>query len=189
MGKLYCEHLDNRNYCDIDGHKVSDFQWENKCSYNYGNGCAVKENSNAGGCFITTITCNILGKEDNDPVMEGLRNFRNEILQKQDKYSDVLKMYDSIGPKICCNLFHDNNKTDKAEKLYSKLERFVELINESEYEKAAKSYVVMTLRLVSEYGIQKMYRNIRDNNFGYNEGEFNQATAGHGKKVAKTLDL
>ena len=57
---------------------------------------------------------------------------------------------------------------ENVEELYSRIRRFVELINNSEYEKAANSYIIMTLKLVSKYGMQKEYRNIRDNNFGYN---------------------
>ena len=46
----------------------------------------------------------------------------------------------------------------------------------------------MTLKLVKEYGLDNMYRNIRDNNFGYKDNEFDITKAGHGKKVVKTLD-
>lgn len=191
----YCKHYEqgsgwfSSDYCNVSGKSEtipsSYFQY---CKN--GGGCPwyEREYGTSGGCFITTVTCGILGKDDHDPVMDSLRKFRDEILQKQDKYSDILKIYDSIGPRISCNLNHDEKREEKAEALYSKLERFVELIDKSEYEKAAKSYVVMTLRLVSQYGMQNMYRSIRDNNFGYNEGEFDQKTAGHGKKVAKTLD-
>ena len=191
----YCKHYEqggwfSNDYCNISGKRETiPSSYFDSCK-NEGYKCPwyEKEYGTGGGCFITTITCGLLHKEDTDPVMMGLRKFRDEILQKQDKYSDILKIYDTIGPRICCNLNHDSAKTEKAEKLYSKLERFVELINSSEYEKAAKSYVVMTLRLVSEYGMQDQYRAIRNNNFGYNDGEFDQSIAGHGKKIAKTLE-
>ena len=191
-----CKHFDqgsgwfSSDYCNISGKRETIPSSYNYYCKNGGYKCPwyEKEYGASGGCFITTVTCNLLGKDDHDPVMDGLRKFRDEILQKQDKYSDILKMYDSIGPRICCQINHDNKKLENAEVLYSKLERFVELINNSEYEKAAASYVVMTLRLVSKYGMQKEYRDIRDNNFGYNEGEFDQKVAGHGKKVTKTLD-
>ena len=82
MAKDYCENLDDRNYCTIDGHKVSSWEWSNKCSYRYGEDCAVKSSTNSsGGCFITTVTCEILDKKDDDVVMNGLRKFRDEVLQ------------------------------------------------------------------------------------------------------------
>ena len=135
MGKT-CKHYVDRGgwfssseYCNVSG-------IEEKIPYSYvkdfcgndGYKCPwyEKEYGSSGGCFITTITCGILGKSDNDPVMEGLRKFRDEILQKQDKYSNILKIYDTIGPRICCNINHDETKTEKAEMLYSKLGRFVE---------------------------------------------------------------
>ena len=46
----------------------------------------------------------------------------------------------------------------------------------------------MTLRLVADYGMQKEYRSLRDNNFGYQEGEFDRKVAGHGKKMTKTIE-
>ena len=193
----YCKHYNDRGgwftsnaKCDISGREEQIPNSYYTFCKNEGYKCPwyEKEYGTSGGCFITTITCGLLQKDDDDPVMMGLRKFRDEILQKQDKYSDVLKIYDTIGPRISCNLNHDSEKTEKAEKLYSKLERFVELINDSEYEIATKSYVIMTLRLVSEYGMQDEYRTIRDNNFGYNEGEFNQSIAGHGKKITKALE-
>lgn len=192
----WCKHFEqgsgwfSSDYCNISGKSETiPSSYAYYCK-NGGYKCPWYEKEyGSSGCFITTITCNLLGKEDNDPVMVSLRKFRDEILQKNDKYSNVLKMYDSIGPKICCKINHDEKKMENAEELYSKLERFVELINNSEYEKAANSYVIMTLKLVSKYGMQKEYRNIRDNNFGYNAGEFNPLTSGHGKKITKTLDL
>lgn len=197
MGKT-CKHYVDRGgwfssseYCNVSGKEEKiPYSYSKEYCGNDGYKCPwyEKEYGSSGGCFITTITCELLGKPDNDPVMEGLRSFRNEILQKNDKYSDILKIYDTIGPRVCCNIRHDEEKTKKAEELYSKLGKFVELINNSEYEKAANAYVVMTLRLVSMYGMQEQYRTIRNNNFGYAEGEFDPNTAGHGKKIAKTLE-
>lgn len=139
-------------------------------------------------CFITTITCAILKKDEDDVVMNNLRKFRDEILQKNDKYSDILKLYDSIGPVISSNIMHDIYKEEVAKEIYEKLKRFTSLIESKKYDEAARNYVIMTLRLVKEYGLDSMYRNMRDNNFGYKDNEFDITKAGHGKKVVKTLD-
>ena len=120
--------------------------------------------------------------------MNNLRKFRDQILQKNDKYSNILKLYDSIGPIVSCNIMHDDNREEIANKIYSKLEGFTSLIENEKYDEATRSYVIMTLKLVKEYGLDNMYRNIRDNNFGYKDNEFDITKAGHGKKVVKTLD-
>lgn len=162
------------DYCKNDGYKCPWYERQ------YG--------STSSGCFITTVTCDILGKNDNDPVMDSLRKFRDEVLQKSDEYENVLKLYDKIGPAISWRLFHDKDRDQKATELYSKLGEFAEVASKGEHSLAAKRYVIMTLRLVAEYGMQKSYRYLRDNNFGYKEGEFDQKVAGHGKKMAKTIE-
>lgn len=136
-------------------------------------------------CFITTVTCEILGKPDDDPTMNGLRGFRDNILQKDEKYHDILKMYDTIGPIIRGEIKKDVDKDKKAESIFAKLERIVDIVNNGEYDRATRRYIMMTLRLVCEYGLQETYRTKRDNNFDYKEGEFIPSIAGHGKKVYK----
>lgn len=181
-------------YCKITGEKVEvpSAMGENYCcNYNKSGECArYKEygGPKSGGCFITTITCGVLKKDDNDPVMEGLRKFRDNVLQKDEKFSDVLKIYDRIGPIISCRINHDKNRDEKAAYLYSRLEEFVRIINDGEYEKASRRYIMMTLRLICEYGLQDMYREIREDDFGFEDGEFDITKAGHGRISKKTLD-
>ena len=46
----------------------------------------------------------------------------------------------------------------------------------------------MTLKLVLKYNMKEDYIKLRDNNFGYKDGEFDQKKAGHGIKLEKRLD-
>ena len=161
------------DYCK-NNNRVSDCPWYKK------NG-----NKSSSSCFITTASCNILGKEDNDNVLNALRKFRDDILQKDTKYEDVLKLYDSIGLLLSCYMFHDKNKDNIANKVYEKLIKLCDLIKDKKYDEAVNNYIIMTLKLVSNYKIQEKYRQIRDNNFGFSEGEFNQSNAGHGKRLSK----
>ncbi|MBQ1495826.1 MAG: hypothetical protein IIZ40_00520 [Bacilli bacterium] len=194
----WCSHIVERTgffssnyYCNASGeekplsYKYIDYYCKNNAYH-----CPTYEEyyGSSGGCFITTVTCGILKKDEDDIVMNNLRKFRDQILQKNDKYSNILKLYDSIGPIVSCNIMHDDNREEIANKIYSKLEGFTSLIENEKYDEATRSYVIMTLKLVKEYGLDNMYRNIRDNNFGYKDNEFDITKAGHGKKVVKTLD-
>ena len=207
----WCEHCKDSGrifstcyYCDLtDGSKYVPEDYYNNLCYDdrYQSKCPVyKEHENTGSvvkkfpelppdlfkvCFITTVTCEILGKPDDDPVMNGLRGFRDNILQKDEMYHDILKMYDTIGPIIKEKIKNDEDGDNKAKSIFSKLERIVDIVNNGEYDRAIKRYLMMTLRLVCEYGIQKTYRTKRDNDFDYKEGEFIPSKAGHGKKVYK----
>lgn len=196
MGKLYCEHLDNRNYCGIDGHKVSDWEWNNKCSYNYGKDCG-KKNTSSSNCFITTVTCKILNKQDDDEVMEGLRKFRDEVLQKDEKYEEILMNYDSVGPMIAERLLRDEDREKIAETVYEHvLTPISKMVKEDKNDEAVEAYYQMTLMFINYYGLLRPYNYIAEHDFGFKEGEFDQKTAGHGikskkyvKEQAKILDL
>lgn len=204
----YCEDsgriLSSCYYCDLtDGSEYIPTEYVNNlCKYDYyQHKCPVfKKNKETGlvlkefpklppdlfsGCFITTVTCEILGKPDDDPIMNGLRGFRDNVLQKDEKYHDILKMYDTIGPIIKKRIKNDENRDNRAKTIFSKLEKIVDIVNNGEYDRATKRYLMMTLRLVCEYGLQETYRTKRDNDFDYKEGEFIPSKAGHGKKVYK----
>lgn len=191
----WCKHFElggwfSSNTCNVSGKRETvPATYEYYCQ-NDGYNCPWYQQAygSSGGCFITTVTCGILGKEDNDPVMDALRSFRNTVLQKSDEYDNVLKLYDRVGPIISFKLFHDKDRNEKAAKLYSKLDEFTKIINKGEHNEAAKKYIMMTLRLVAEYSMQEDYRSLRDSNFGYQDGEFDRKVAGHGKKIVKTIE-
>ncbi len=141
------------------------------------------------GCYITTATCEVLKKPDNDPILEKLRLYRKNVLQKDMKYANILKIYDRVGPIISDCIFFDSNRRDVSEGIYSRLEKITDIIDNGEYDRANQRYIMMTLRLVCLYGLQQVYKTKRDNNFGYGEGEFDITKAGHGEKMQKMLDL
>lgn len=193
----YCKHMEevggifsSNFYCNISGKRenIPNSYWSYCKNGGYGCPWYSNEYGTGGGCFVTTVTCGVLGKDDHDPVMDALRKFRDEVLQKSEEFDSVLKLYDKVGPTLACRLFHDKDRDEKAAKLYEKLGEFAEAANKGEHTLAAKRYIMMTLRLVADYGMQKDYRALRDNNFGYQEGEFDRKVAGHGKKMAKTIE-
>lgn len=191
----WCKHFEmggffSSNTCNVSGRSETiPSSYEYYCK-NDGYKCPWYEQAygSSSGCFITTVTCNILGKEDHDPVMDSLRAFRDGVLQNAEQYDSVLKLYDRVGPIISFKLFHDKDRNEKAAKLYSKLSEFAEIANKGNHNEAAKKYIMMTLRLVAEYSMEKEYRDIRDDNFGYKAGEFDRKLAGHGKKMTKTIE-
>ena len=188
MANLTCENLNNDgNHCNLDWHVVSNYEYKNFCNYNYGNSCSKKTNSNSsGGCFITTVTCEILDKKDDDKVMNGLRKFRDDVLQKDEKYAEILQNYDVVGPIIANKLKEDENKEKIAETVYeSVLTPIAALVEDGEDEKAVEAYYQMTLLFINYYGLLTPYNYIAEHDFGYKKGEFDQKNAGHGTKSKK----
>lgn len=113
--------------------------------------CSNSHNSNS-GCYLTTMLCNILKMSDNNFYLETIRNFRNNILQKDEKYKKLLVEYDIIGPKIAYALDNDPLKFNIANIHFNKyIFPITKLINSYEYEAAINLYIAMTLSLKSLY--------------------------------------
>lgn len=176
-------------WCDIKDQRVDSNTYSKYCrDYNYSSCPIYKKNSGSSStspCFITTIVCNILGKRDDDKVLNNLRYFREEVLKQDEKYFEILMDYDVIGPVIACNIAHDKDKKTLATGLYDNvLSRVSKNIEEKEYEKAINNYTVMVLSLISYYHLKKKYNNERDNN--YDLAQIDITKAGHGKVRKKS---
>lgn len=120
-----------------------------KNAWNYSN-----EHSRSGSCYLTTMLCNILKMPDNNIYLETMRNFRKNILQKDEKYKSILVEYDIIGPKIATALNNDPQKELVAEKYFnSYIPAIIYNINKENYDSAVLIYQTMTNLLKYFYGL------------------------------------
>lgn len=167
-------------WCDKKDCRVDSDTYSKYCrDYNYDECPIYKRSESSGGCFITTVLCQILGLPDNHEVLNTLRAFRDNILQKDKQYEEILKIYDAIGPMVADAIMQDKNKEQLAFDLYkSSLLPIVEEIKANNYERATKHYLYMTLALVSEYGLRQTYNCLKEVDFGFTN--FEQTKAGHG---------
>lgn len=171
-------------YCIKKETVVSSETYYKYCrDYNYGE-CPIYRHTESSGCFLTTIVCQILGKKDNDEILENFRLFRNNILQPNKKYHDTLKEYDVIGLMLVDCIVNDCDKEKIATSLYDNaMKKINSQIKEKKYDEAVESYYLMTLKLINYYGLKHEYNQIKDNDYGYTN--FNPKTAGHGYKVKR----
>ncbi len=188
----WCEYCIDRSgffsssyYCVITGKEVqiSSNYINDYCSKDYNvSYCPFYQQygPKSSGCFITTIICDILNNEDNNEIMNTLRNFRDNVLQENEEYYDILKLYDSIGPIISKLLCNDENREELSKVVLENiLKPICIMIKEHKYDDAAEAYRVMTLKFISYYKLKKKYNKIVDDN--YNIKNFNPKEAGHGK--------
>lgn len=154
-------------------------------SYYYpGDSCShQKKRESTSSCYITTIVCNLMGNNDSCAVLNTLRSFRDNFLQKDEKYAKILYEYDTIGPLIASCLNEQFSKMDKNDKefnkvkyLYNYLEAINVLIKNKEYNYAISKYEDLTLSLKDYYGI-KSVNNVKD--------DYNFEKGGHGKVYKK----
>ena len=73
------------------------------------------EENNFNGCYITTLICSILGYTDHCYVLTEMRNFRNNIMQKEATYFDILLEYDVIGPIIARSIYEDYEERENKD--------------------------------------------------------------------------
>lgn len=171
-------------WCDKKNVRVDNDTYYKYCrGYSYGE-CPIYRQSNSSGCFITTVVCDILGKKDDDKILNNLRSFRDNILQQDSEYYNILKDYDNIGPVLADAMENDKDKVKMATFLFNTVIMPINsLIENKQYEQACEKYYLMTLALINYYGLKHEYNNDKDNDYGYLE--FNPKTAGHGRVRVK----
>ena len=131
------------------------------------------------GCYLTTVLCEILRANDNNPFLNTMRSFRGNILQKDDKYKRLLVEYDIIGPEIAESLNNDPLKYQIAANAFGKyIKPITDLIRKKDYEQAVNMYMEMTNKLKSFYSIETTV-NIND----IKEADINYS--GHGVYIKK----
>lgn len=111
--------------------------------------------------FIKTIVCQILGKREDDVVLETFKNFRNHVIDKNSNYGDMLKVCDAISPMILGALIFDKDMMQMAQGLYEiGLLPICQLTHDDAYEQAIKKYSGMILMLSYYYGLEDYYHKI-----------------------------
>lgn len=177
-GDYWC----NKNECSVS----SDTYYKYCRDYNYRE-CPNYKHQESSGCFITTIICNMLNKKDDDVILKTLRSFRDDVLQKDEKYYNILKEYDLIGPVIADCIIRENN-IDLVRDTYQKsIIPIYYLIYHKKYEDAIGRYQLMTQLLIDYYSLNDEYDKIKNN--GYQYDDFVPEKAGHGRRYARSIEI
>ena len=151
--------------------------------YYPGDGCShyVKggmADSSGSSCYITTIVCDLMGFSDDCGELNILRGFRDNIMQKNNNYAQLLYQYDTVGPKIagCLEAQFKNNSEEPDEMIVGLFNFYIQptvwLIENKQYDAAVNRYTELTTSLMEYYGIRELPE--IDPNYDYTQG-------GHGK--------
>lgn len=142
---------------------------------------SASHSGNGGGCYLTTIMCNILGYDDNNYYLQTLRNFRDQKMKTNVNYLPLLYTYDIIGPKIANSLNNDPNKQEIAKAFFERyIIKSVEAIEEEKEQTAINIYVAMTDTLARFY-------NINTNIITPDLSKIDANSLGHGRIPTKKL--
>jgi hypothetical protein len=133
---------------------------------------SMYEKTQGSGCFITTMIVHILKREDSNEYLDILRTFRNEVLQKDNKYSSLLYNYDKLGPIISASLEQDVNKEFIASAMNDIfINPTCKYILDNDYENAITAYQEMFNYLTNTYNIETIeVTNMYDGTYLENTG-------------------
>lgn len=162
-GRFYCEKKYER-------HLATDIECSRFCrAYSRDSGTirnAIEysnSHSSSSTCYLTTMLCNILKMPDNSPFLNKMRNFRDNYLQKNEKYKDIFVQYDIVGPMIAKKLDTDKNKIKIAVTyFYTYIKVICKYLDNKEYDKAIKLYIDMTNSLISYYNANSIVVSTED---------------------------
>jgi hypothetical protein len=162
---------------DYQGDNVKGYCSYYKCYYYPGDGCShQRPRESSSSCYITTIICDVLGFSDDAGILNTLRGFRDNVMQKDSKYFKTLLEYDVVGPVIAKFIKEEYNNTHDDEmwiQFYNfYLSPTANLIKEEKYDEAVLRYKEMVESLKDYYGIEKEVNIIED---------YDMSKGGHGK--------
>lgn len=111
-----------------------------------------KNNSNKGGCFITTAVCKTLQKPDNCEELTRFRQFRDTFMRSSPEMEAEVEDYYEIAPKICAEIDKGGKASEKYAAIWeTSLKPAFEALENGENQKAHDIYKEMTLSLKAAY--------------------------------------
>ena len=159
----YDNQCGNCQYYDSDGYDPDRYPawYKGYCSWyrtyeNPGNSCRnqkPRNTTNSSGCYITTILCGVLGKDDDDDTLNTLRGFRDNIMQQNPMYLETLQEYDVVGPIIAENIDREFKETQDVSVWKLVFSNYIEpvskFIKDGMYDSAVAKYKEMVEALKS----------------------------------------
>lgn len=128
------------------------------------------------GCYITTIICDVLGYADDCSVLDTLRSFRDNVMQKDSKYSDLLLEYDTLGPDIAYFIkkeYEENNDREIWTQFYNfYLQPTANYVSDGKFDAAVNRYKEMVTALKEYFNLDEYNPDVI--NYDYTNG-------GHGR--------
>lgn len=148
----------NSYYCELPDGKVYESSFEKAmklCTeYAYLKCKTYLEYTPSSICYLTTLTCEILGLPDNNFFLNQLRSLRDNYMVKDIKLRAVLKQYDCIGPIIGTCLLKESDPKMVAFNLFeSKIIPISYYVCEHKYNLAVTEYLKMTRELIEKYNL------------------------------------
>jgi len=104
------------------------------------------------GCFITTATCETLGKPDNCYELNLFRNFRDSWLINQPDGKALIEEYYEVAPQIVRSINQQKESKQIYDSIWNKyLSDCIAMIEKEDYLSCKRKYVAMVRNLESKF--------------------------------------
>lgn len=181
-GKYYCSRRGDVYACDPKCYNFCEaYSRSNSARQNMFDNS--RGHQSGGGCYITTMLCQVLNYPDNNYYMQVLRQFRDTYMKETMINKLLLLEYDIIGPKIAEKIKSDDNKLPLSKMIFNNyIIPAVGAVENKKNEDAKDIYVSMTKYLANMYEINNSIISPEDINF------INEETLGHARiRKPKTI--
>jgi len=103
-------------------------------------------------CYITTAVCDSLNKADDCKELTLLREYRDNVLSKEEGGKELIDEYYDIAPTIVKRINRSENPKEEYNRLYSSfILKCIENIENNEYEQCRDNYTSMVTELKNKY--------------------------------------
>jgi len=124
----------NENYCYKYNFTPSEYNRLEKCLK--GGGCDI--------CFLTTVMCEILGKEDSCEELTSLRTLRDKYVNNSQELKSIIENYYNIAQNITYKLKSHEDRHIIAKQVYDKyIKDIILLVHNCEFRLAGDKYLQM----------------------------------------------
>ncbi len=103
--------------------------------------------------YITTEVVDALGLGREDFHYTTIRDFRENVLENDERYSDILDAYDLVGPIIVDKIQNDEDRENVCYEILSELHNICIHILDGNNEAAVNNYKTMVMLLLNRYGL------------------------------------
>lgn len=156
---------------------ISNFKVKNcfNCAFGKYDGFCIRRNDKLGyytdckfysGSYIPTAVFHILGSRKHHEILEDIREFRRDVLDKNESYRKIMFRYDTIGPMIAYNIEKDYRKTHDKSLAISLLEHYIKpiiaLYKEGKEESAIVKFGQMEDVLEECYNFNNSFSNVQE---------------------------
>lgn len=100
----------------------------------------TNQGSSSGGCFISSVIYQAINNDDNCYELQTLRNFRDNVLLKDNKGSELVHEYYRIAPEIAYRLENKNDNMLYQHIVDNYLNKTIQHIEKQEFNQAILLY-------------------------------------------------